>query len=519
MKYFTKQQVADAIKNRPYSMSENQVVQELLNGGATLEGFNDTPQNTSTNAPKKEKGFFQNLNEVAQSPINYLTGVAEQGIGTVTKGIGSLTGSETLQSLGSTLQNQTSDEQQRKNLENTGKAVKVILPVAAGIATAGASIPVMLGASAVAGAAGSVAKDSTDMVDQTGGQIAKNALTSGTVDAGIDAVTLGLGKVLKPLASGFKSRALSNVSAALKPTTNANKEITAKIAGEILDRPLMDTFGATAESIAKKAGATKEIVGEGFNDVVVQGVTKTSEVLQALAEQKSKYMAGGVIVNTDAVKSIDDIAKIFTQYGDNIDNSVLQNVKKILDAQVAGRNGFNTTLQEGSKVDITKFAADRIRGILADSNPDLAKLNKEFTFWKRLEDVATATAKRSTGQTDGFVSNLAGVTTAAATVDGGISSMILKALSMKWAVKAFSSPGAKLITAKAQSKLADSLAQDFAKSNFVNVLKTIAKVFPDLALKIDDEAYKNETEDNRITNNLVNEGELPESEREIYNQL
>jgi hypothetical protein len=47
------------------------------------------------------------------------------------------------------------------------------------------------------------------------------------------------------------------------------------------------------------------------------------------------------------------------------------------------------------KNNIKKGLADNIRKQLAEQNPDLAKLNKEFKFYKTLDDVLIETISRT----------------------------------------------------------------------------------------------------------------------------
>ncbi len=279
-----------------------------------------------------------------------------------------------------------------------------------------------------------------------------------------------INKVTTPIASALDTSAESSIVKALAPTTKANKIIAAKLAPQILERPFKETAALTRQGLEQKAVAGKEIAGQAIEDFgKLTGTTDTSKVIGALESEKQQYMAGGKVVNPQAVDKINQVQDIIHQYGDKIDNETLRGVRRIFDAEINKAKGFATPPSEGTMLDIKKVASDKIRGILADTNPDLAKLNKEYTFWANLQKVISDTNTRLQGQS-GLTKNLATIGGMVST--HGVVNIAIKALTFRWLASAVKSTGWKLVSAKLKSNLADAIgSSDFTTAN--TILRTL----------------------------------------------
>lgn len=441
-----------------------EIVQSLINKGGIIEGLNQPKEDMI-----QKKGFFKTLVDVSSAPINYLTGVTEQGLGAVAKGVGNLTGSETLQNVGTRLQNQTSDAEQRQNLADTGTFARYALPVAAGIATAGASLPLTLGTSAAAGATGSVAQNVTDYEQESLGTIAKQAVTEGVVDSGIDLLTLGLGKALKPvtkkITAGLKSSAVDSIGKALNPTTNANKVITNRIAGEIINRPISEVGAITAGGLKNKAKAGRLLAGEAFEEIpALAGRVNTTDVLSSLQKMRSEFIIDGKIIDATPIKVIDDVSKTIAQYGTSIPNSTLQKIGRVFSKQVAKGGGYiGKSIKEGTEIDVKREVTDSIREILAKQFPDVAAINKEYTFWKNFENVAGATKTRKVGQKGAFKNLMTAIGASSGAAAGGPSGAVVTGGAFRTVASLIDSPIWNIVAAKTKDRLADAIASGSTK--------------------------------------------------------
>lgn len=142
-----------------------------------------------------------------------------------------------------------------------------------------------------------------------------------------------------------------------------------------------------------------------LTDVLKPGVAlpKASQSAQSVIDHLENYKQGfkvnGVEVNPDAVKHASDLQDTIRQLGPDVSYQSLNRVRQILDKQVSRSGAYaGKSLSEGSQLDTMKEAANAIRGELAKQSPDIAKLNAEYTFWRRVGDVAGQTAQRQTGQ-------------------------------------------------------------------------------------------------------------------------
>ena len=104
--------------------------------------------------------------------------------------------------------------------------------------------------------------------------------------------------------------------------------------------------------------------------------------------------------------------------------------------------------------------AGAMRKQLAEANPDLSAINKEFSFWADLDDVVSATKSRRVGQSRNLTKRImrgAGMAAGAAT-GGGVSGAVVAGEAASRLEGMFQSPKYKLLSAQVKTKLADALA-------------------------------------------------------------
>lgn len=315
-------------------------------------------------------------------------------------------------------------------------------------------------------------------------EVASNLITIGTSFAGgknapaikgatVRGVETGLNtlkKVTDPISTPLQNSAESSIIKALGPTTKANKAIATKLAPQILERPAGETFAFTRKGLEEKALAGKEKAGQAIEDFgKLEGETETYKILDALEQEKAQYVAGGRIVDPVAYGKLGEVQKIIENYGDTIDNETLRGVRRIFDKEINKAKGFTTPPSEGSLLDAKKLASDRIRGLLAEGNPELAKINKEYTFWSNLEKVIGETNKRDSGKGN-FIGDLA--TIGGAVTGQGAVNTVAKALTFRWLATVVKSTGWRLVSARIKNTIADSIAV----GDFVTANNTLSKI-------------------------------------------
>lgn len=219
-------------------------------------------------------------------------------------------------------------------------------------------------------------------------------------------VTKGVGGLVpgKTIASkAIKKNAGKTVEKILAPTKEVTKKATQKILPELTDRL---PVSGSLESLQKKVVGNLEKAGQQIDEFIstkgVKGSTKTKQLVDLFEERKNDFIVNGVIIDEKPVKVLQGLQDTISQFGDEIPNKTLLDLRRKWDKAVAKSNGFLKTLDEGTELDFKKEASNAIREELAKANPDLAKLNKEYSFWANVDNVLEETVKRKTGQSGGL---------------------------------------------------------------------------------------------------------------------
>lgn len=245
------------------------------------------------------------------------------------------------------------------------------------------------------------------------GETGGNAILSAILGSLGPAAASVAGKAAGPLKAGAE-RQMARV---LGPTTRENKAITEKVVPELLGRGFK---GMTREGLLAKASGQVEKAGQTLERELVKipaGKTlNTKPVLDAMDEAKAAFQTGTKTVQKQingkmvdvvepiyadpaAVRQIDAIRNIVDQHGKDVSVASLRKLRQIWDRQVAHGKGFyGKTLREGSELEVKRDAAGAIRAELAKEFPDVAKVNKELSFWLKVEKVLEETVERTRSQ-------------------------------------------------------------------------------------------------------------------------
>lgn len=224
----------------------------------------------------------------------------------------------------------------------------------------------------------------------------KEALVSGAISAGGPLVA-SLGAKLGP---ALKEGAQRQMARVLGPTTKENKAITERVVPELLDRGFK---GATRKSLHAQAAFNLAKTGKALEtalDAVPKGTTvNTGPIVKHLDDAKQAFVVNGVEIDPTAVRRLDGLKETITQLGADVDYRSLRRVRQIYDQIVADARGFHgKTVAEGSTLDAQRELANAIRRELAKATPDVAKVNKEYSFWANVEKVLGDTLERTQSQ-------------------------------------------------------------------------------------------------------------------------
>lgn len=318
-----------------------------------------------------------------------------------------------------------------------------------------------------AGATGAVEEEGLNVSPEDIGAGAKQAVTSSVELPGgirVPSIAVGLAAESPSIAARtsagtskiLKEAARKDIQKALAPTTKENKAKALKLADEILTRPFSETISLTQKGLEAKSQLRKEIAGEAIDAFgELKGNISPKKVVDALEEMKAPYVVEGKVIDPQAIQRIEGVQEIFNQYGDSISKEGLRQIRRTFDKQIAESKGFFKEFNEGNILNIKKTAANEIRDILSQAEPDLAKLNKQYTFWSNLNSVISETNQRTAPQR-GLIGPVAAI--AGATTGTGLGGMVGNAIIFKAVADTTRSTGWKMTSARVKNNLAKALA-------------------------------------------------------------
>lgn len=252
----------------------------------------------------------------------------------------------------------------------------------------------------------------------------ENPLTAGALGAVLPGSAAVIGE---DTAQALRSSAEKNVAQALGPTKERFKALAERRAGEMLDRGVPGMLGTSREELLQTARQHTNDLGKEIGKVIDAHADKavpTTPILDAIEAAKAEFQhvvtkAGeseAVSFVPRAVKQLDGLKDILSQYGDTMRVDQAVAVRRAWDKIVADAGGFahrsgsafGVALKDASEAATKRTATSAIRNVLNDAVPDLAALDKEYAFWRDLQNITTATLKRTQAQKPGIGAEIAG---------------------------------------------------------------------------------------------------------------
>lgn len=319
---------------------------------------------------------------------------------------------------------------------------------------------------------------------------------------------LGATKLGQAINKSLSTSAVKQYVQALGPTTEKMKRIAEKVAPEMLNRGVK---AWTLKGLGSKTASTLEKTGEVM-DVVLEKIPKdlkvpTGNIINTIRDFKGEYLIGGMAIDTKgniaaqlkaaadaAGKTVDEIMRTARkvdgkvvvggveaepkaiQAADALESVVrqmsekgeasfasLRSLRQIWDktvAKAAGGKGFLLDELGNLTVEAKKAAANAIRTELSKASPELAKVNKEYSFWKNVVDVTEATVRRREGQSVPLGEQLMTAAGAAGGLaSGGIGQGVTFAVAAKELVKLVRSTAYRTRSAKLKWDVASAIAE------------------------------------------------------------
>lgn len=355
------------------------------------------------------------------------------------------------------------------------KAAETLAPRLAG--SVGRTAANLIPRAAVEGAGGAA------MAAAQGG----DPMTGGALGAAMPVAGRGLATIGEMVGPALRDAAQTQVVKALGPTKERFKAMAEKLAPEMLKRGIR---GSRA-SLVEQAAAGVEAAGHEIEttlDAVGARQIGIQPVVEALERAKGAFQglnpAGKLVVyEPRAVNQLSALQRIVNDMGPDARVDQVVAVRRAWDTVVAQAGGFaqrapgaiGVPLKDVSEAASKRVATTAIRQLLNTEVPELTALNKEFSFWKSLEDVTTQTLKRTQPQGASLTGTVkeAGAQAAGAMVKGGTLGTAFalgKAANMANAV--FTSPRWNL----ASAQMKDRLAEAIAANNLSGITTALARI-------------------------------------------
>jgi hypothetical protein len=223
--------------------------------------------------------------------------------------------------------------------------------------------------------------------------------TAGLLGAASPGVSAALGRLAPRLARGAES----GMSQFLGATKEFNKARAEKVVPRLLDEGIAGSReGVLARASTNRAAAGRAIGAtrdaEGAKAVVTLRAADSLDSLKSklMVPQAGGTMAPATPAAAKQIELVEALQKTIRETQPDVKS--VSALREILGDEIG--TGFNKLMpaEERAAVKIKKAAYQSLRKELHKASPDLAKVDKEFSFWKDVEDVLSATVKRARPQ-------------------------------------------------------------------------------------------------------------------------
>lgn len=284
-----------------------------------------------------------------------------------------------------------------------------------------------------------------------------------------------VGEAIGAAVPALKAAAEKQVVQALGPTKERFKAMAERIAPEMLRRGIR----GSREALAERAGAAADAAGQEIDAALQQfgsrqvGVQPVSDAIEKAKDAFRATNAAGQVVEFEprAIKQLDKLKTVVDALGPDARVDQLVAVRRAWDKVVSDAGGYahrapggiGVPLKDISEASTKREATTAIRQLLDTEVPELTTLNKEYSFWKNLDDVVTQTMQRKAPQGEGLsavVKEAAGQAVGSAATGGNLGAAFALGKLAKTANAIFTSPRWKLASAQTKDALADAIVSN-----------------------------------------------------------
>jgi hypothetical protein len=356
-------------------------------------------------------------------------------------------------------------------MKNTEGQVRDIVGGGLGLASFASGNPALMGAMYNTGES----IQNSDSLGKTALGAVEGAALGKVGELGFKGAGKLLGKAGKALettglgSQAVKDAASANYSRVLAPTTKANKIIVQKIAPEMADRRITAmTRGGILSQAEQKLAETGQQLTDAYAALPQDAKVAISPILGAIGKSKASLMMKDAAGDTFIPKANqarvaiwqnmqDELMKLSSEGNASVES--IRSYRQLLDSGTYAKGLM--TGSESVQKEVEAKGANILRNELAKQYPDIAVINKEFTFWNRVRNVTTAAIERKTGQAKTSIGGKVAATGGAIVggSGGGFIGAIEGAKVFQWIHALATSPAWETVSGASKSKLADFLSK------------------------------------------------------------
>lgn len=310
-----------------------------------------------------------------------------------------------------------------------------------------------------------------------------DATTAGALGAAVPVV----GTAIRAAAPALRTQAATKVEQALGGSKERYKAMGRRLTPEILKRGL----GGSREALLERAKVAVETTGDQIDEAIQQygsrdvGTRPITDALESAKDAFRDVTKTGALVEFEprAIRQLEGIQKIIGAYGPDMTVKQMIGVRRAWDKVVDQAGGYahraggaiGVPLKDQSEAAVKREATSAIRAVLAAEVPELAALNKEFSFWKGLDDVLTQTQQRAAPQQGGLKKAVVEVAGAAAGASHGLGAAWATGKVAGLANQVFTSPRWRFVDARMRDQLASAI-ESGSQARISHTLGRIAAV-------------------------------------------
>ena len=309
--------------------------------------------------------------------------------------------------------------------------------------------------------------------------------TEAAVSAGLSTLIPGSSAMRQRAGEALTDSAERSMAQALGATKEVAKQEAADIAPEMLARGVGGTRRAMLDQATQQVDDLGRQIGQVVSNAATQGSTvPTADFIAAMqaARQTSQARAAfsTPIPGTEAITdTLQNLETFVAAQGAALPIDKAQALKQTW-ANIVSKAGLYGPSAGASPTDKAsawayREGADSMRGLIASESPTLEKLNKEFTFWKGLQDILDATKLRTQAQGSGLTASvLAGSgATAAGAATGSLAGAVAGGAVAAALTKVVQSP---IFRTRVTGPLKMALADAVSSGDQGKILRAIANI-------------------------------------------